>query len=353
MAIYHNHTKIIGRQAKDSGGNPLPGKRVSMLAKAAYRSGDALTDFAIGKRFDYQSRSHEVVRSGILAPEHSPAGIETNEAQDGTARKAQREIRQRLWNLIETVERRKDSQLAREFELGLPRELSTEEQAALVRDWCLAYLVSKGYVVDYSIHRSKDGQNPHAHVVCTMRPVDENAQLGFGKKPDMYGKFNGRGIVGKGAKADLEDWRETWAVAENQALKAAGRTERVDHRTLEAQGIDRVPGRKIGVSASAMERKGLKTERGKFARWAKMDSLTHLAVRDIEETGEVSQFGIGATWYERAQVAIGETATRLGELLRDESSGGGGLPSLPLSRDSDWTDYIMGRRNRGTDIDLG
>ena len=171
-------------------------------------------------------------------------------------------LRELLWNRIEAAGKRKDSQLAREFELALPIELSEKQRLEVLRDWCQSELADKGFAVDYAIHRSKDGNNPHAHVLCTMRPVDAASETGFGKKPDMAGKFTGRGIVGDGAKADLNDWRETWAVAQNKALEAAGSAARVDHRTLQAQGIDRVAGTHVGVSASAMEKKGMDTVRG-------------------------------------------------------------------------------------------
>ena len=351
MAIYHNKTQIIGRQAKDKNKQPIPGKQVSMLAKAAYRSGDRLKDERIDKTFDYRARAHEAARTGILAPDGSPAWLSTNEAQEGKERREQRGLREKLWNSIEAVEKRKDSQLAREFELALPRELTEDQNVELLRGWCKSEIVSKGYVVDYAIHRSKDGQNPHAHILCTTRPVEENAPSGFGKKPDMSGKFNGRGQVGKAAKADLEDWRETWGKAQNAALEAAGHDARVDHRTLEAQEIDRTPGVHVGVAAAAMERKGIETEKVDRSMWAKMDNLIRSAWRGIERTGEVPQTGTGRSWWERAEAALDWTIEQAGGFLRDESSGGRNVADTPTPAPAPapepastyWQDYIRER----------
>ena len=181
LAIFHETTRIIGRQAKDKAGKPIAGKQVSMLSKAAYRSGDRLHDEKRDLAFDYRSRSHETVQTGILAPDGSPAWLVTNEAKDGPERKEQAKLRELLWNKIEAAEKRKDSQLSREFELALPIELSEEQRLEALREWCQSEIVSKGFVVDYAVHRSKDGHNPHAHVLCTMRPVDAESETGSGR----------------------------------------------------------------------------------------------------------------------------------------------------------------------------
>ena len=329
MAIFHETTRIIGRQAKDKAGNKLAGKQVSMLSKAAYRSGDRLHDEKRDLAFDYRSRSHETVQTGIIAPDGSPAWLVTNEAKDGPERKEQAKLRELLWNNIEAAEKRKDSQLSREFELALPIELSEEQRLEVLREWCQSEIVSKGFVVDYAIHRSKDGNNPHAHVLCTMRPVDAESETGFGKKPDMAGKFTGRGIVGDGAKADLNDWRETWATAQNKALEAAGSDARVDHRTLEAQGIERVAGTHVGVSASAMEKKGMATVRGQARQDSGFVNQVMAALRDVVKFGqvaEVPQFD-GLSWWERmldgAVEVAGAAIDRAVALVRDESGIGG------------------------------
>ena len=351
MAIYHNRVKIIGRPVKDAVGKPLPGQQNSVVSKAAYRAGQKLKDDRAGMTWDYGNRKASVVHAEILAPSNAPGWLQGE--KHGGADEAGREARERLWNTIERAEKRKDSQLAREFELALPRELSDEQNIELVRAWCREQIVSKGFVVDFAVHRSEE--NPHCHVLCTMRPAEASAPEGFGKKPDMSGKFNGRGKVGIGAKADLEDWRETWAVAQNAALDAAGFEARVDHRTLEAQGIDKEPGIHIGVSATAMQRKGRETERGELSMWGKMDNLIRSAWRGIERNGEAPQVGIGDTWWERAQVAVGLAMEQVGDLLVDESSGGrralsssapAPAPASEPSPSTYWQDLISQQRQQ-------
>ena len=313
MAIYRLEAQIIGRKAKDRSRQPIPGREVSMLAKAAYRSGEKLKDERIDKTFNYASRSQEVVHSEIVAPEDSPGWLQGASSRD---------MRERLWNTVERVEKRKDSQLAREFLPALPVELSREGQIELVRDWCRAEFAGKGFVADFSIHQSKDGKNPHAHILVTTRPVDPDAPDGFGKKPDTAGKFNGRGSVGKGAKTDLDLWRESWEKQVNAALERAGEEARVDRRSLKERKIDREPEPKIGVHAQAMKKRGKEVdpERVRLARQVKVENQVRSAIRDVTERGEVFQHGAGSTWWERAQVAIGRFRERAGEFWRSEWS---------------------------------
>jgi hypothetical protein len=112
MAIYRLEAKIIGRRAKDKAGKPVPGKQVSVVAKAAYRSGQKLKDERMDKTYNYQSRTQEVVHHEVMAPDTAPAWLRPESAGGP---KAGRELRQRLWNEVERAEKRSDSQLAREF----------------------------------------------------------------------------------------------------------------------------------------------------------------------------------------------------------------------------------------------
>ena len=150
--------------------------------------------------------------------------------------------RQTLWNAVEQNEKRKDSQLARELEIGLPIELTHAENVELVRDYVNTHFVSKGMVADFSVHEDDPG-NPHAHVLLTMREVTPE---GFGPKVRSWN-----------AKADLLKWRETWAETANEHLAQAGHAIRIDHRTLEAQNIELEPGRKIGIGRERQEEKQL------------------------------------------------------------------------------------------------
>ena len=205
MAIYHLTAKVVSRA-----------KGQSVVASAAYRASEALYDERYGLTHDY-TRKEGVEHSEILLPEGAP-----KEFAD----------RQTLWNAVEQTEKRKDSQLARELEIGLPLELTHNENVELVRDYVKKHFVSKGMIADFSVHED-DPNNPHAHVLLTMREVNEQ---GFGPKVRSWN-----------AKADLLKWRETWAETANEHLARAGQAMRIDHRTLEAQNIELEPGRKIGI----------------------------------------------------------------------------------------------------------
>jgi ATP-dependent exoDNAse (exonuclease V) alpha subunit len=289
MAIYRFEAKVVGRAGR-SGGR-------SVVASAAYRSGSNLYDEKYEVRHDYTRRQAGVVYTEILAPDGAPSWVAD---------------REKLWNEVERKEdesnRRASAQLAREFVPALPVELSTEQRRELVLGFVKDELVARGMVADVSIHESKDGKNPHAHVLCTMREVDQN---GFGKKVRDWND-----------KEVLIHWREAWEQHCNTALEAAHLETRVDCRSLADQGIDREPQPKIGIEATAMERRGLETRRGVLAGLHAFGERIRSAIRGVESTGEVAQYGIGNTWWERAGAAIGHTFESAREVWRDQSSGG-------------------------------
>ena len=206
MAIYHLHAKMVSR---------AEGR--SAVGAAAYRSGSCLTDERTGYSFDYTEKPG-VEHTEIIAPEGAAGWV-----YDRTT----------LWNTVERSERRKDAQVARELEIALPVELSKDQQVELMRDFVRRSFVSKGMVADFAIHRDNP-ENPHAHLLLTTRSLTET---GFGLKRRDWN-----------AKAQLVAWRGEWAQSANEHLARAGLDIRIDHRTLEAQGIDLVPGRKIGLS---------------------------------------------------------------------------------------------------------
>lgn len=228
MAIYHFSAKVVSRSSGRS-----------VVAAAAYRSGERLTNERDGVRHDY-SRRQDVSHAEVLAPGGAPSWMSERGA---------------LWNGVESVERRKDAQLAREIEVSLPRELTAEQRVDLVRGFVREQFVARGMVADISIHTpqaSDGGEQPHAHVLLTLRGIEG---AGFGKKQREWND-----------RKQLEDWRASWSSSCNQALELGGHSERVDHRSLEAQGIEREPEPKLGVRAQAMERRGLETERGQVRR---------------------------------------------------------------------------------------
>jgi hypothetical protein len=158
-----------------------------------------------------------VIHSEIMVPPHAPPSFSD---------------RSTLWNSVELYEKAGNAQLAREVEIALPVELSREEQLRLVREYCSSQFVSKGMCADVCLHDTGGG-NPHAHILLTMRPLDE---------------------------------RGAWADLANAYLERNDSPERIDHRSYERQGIDQIPTVHVGVAACQMEKKGIATEKGELNR---------------------------------------------------------------------------------------
>ena len=252
IAIYHCSIKIVSR-----------GKGKSAVAAAAYRSGEKLTNEWDGLTHDYTKKGG-VVHSEILLPAHAPPAFSD---------------RSTLWNSVELSEKSNNAQLAREVEIALPVELSREEQTRLVREYCSSQFVSKGMIADFNLHDTGGG-NPHAHILLTMRPLDEKGAWLPKSKKEYVLDENGEKIRlpsgrYKTRKVDLVDWndrenaevwRRAWADLANEFLERNNRPERIDHRSYERQGIEQIPTAHVGVSATQMEKKGIVTERGELNR---------------------------------------------------------------------------------------
>lgn len=224
VAIYHCSVQVIGRSS---------GK--SSVASAAYRAAEKMYDDRTGLAYDY-TRKTGVDFKEILTPEGSPDWMKN---------------RDELWNRVEAVEKRKDAQVAREINIALPIELNKEQQIELLKEYVEDNFVKLGMIADVAIHNSK-GSNPHAHIMLTTREISSE---GFGNKNREWND-----------KELLEGWRASWSEHANHALASAGNEERIDHRSLEAQMIDRVPQIHVGVHAWAMEKKGIETDRGSINR---------------------------------------------------------------------------------------
>jgi Ti-type conjugative transfer relaxase TraA len=223
MAIYHFSAKLISRASGSSA-----------LAAAAYRSAGRLYDQRLDRHHDFSNKAG-VVHSEVMLPEHAPA-----EWAD----------REKLWNAVEAAEVRKDAQLAREVEFALPRELTQADGIELAREFVAQQFVSRGMVADLNVHwdLGADGEpKPHAHVMLTTRSADEN---GFGPKERDWNRTD-----------LLEQWRERWGEHVNARLAELDIDARIDHRSLEAQGIALEPQHKIGAAASRRLAQGLSAER--------------------------------------------------------------------------------------------
>lgn len=280
IAIYHCSIKIISR-----------GKGKSAVAAAAYRSGEKLTNDYDGTTHDF-TRKGGVVYTEILLPDNAP-----REYAD----------RSTLWNAVEAVEKYKNAQLSREIEIALPNELSETECIALAKEFAQKTFVDKGMCADVCIHNpNREQKNIHAHIMLTMRPFSEDGTWGDKQKKEYLLDKNGNKIYDKrkqtykcrtvqttdwNRREKAEEWREAWAEFLNQSLVDKGlataeellqhrrnikleNSEQVtgggngssatlvDHRSFERQGRLEKPTVHMGVAATQMERKGIRTIKG-------------------------------------------------------------------------------------------
>lgn len=223
MAIYHFSVKVISRATG-----------ASAVASAAYRSASRLHDERLDRDHDFTNKGG-VVHSEIMLPDGAPEQLSD---------------RVTLWNTVEAGEKRKDAQLSREVEFAIPREMDQAQGIALARDFVQREMVDRGMVADLNVHWDvgADGlAKPHAHVMLSMREVGEE---GFGGKVRDWNRTE-----------LVEHWREAWADHVNERLAELDIDARIDHRSLEDQGIDLEPQHKIGPAAGRMAGEGVETER--------------------------------------------------------------------------------------------
>lgn len=219
MASYHLSVKTVSR----STGRSAP-------AAAAYRAGVKITDERTGLVHDY-TRKQGVEHSAIVLPANAPEWSADRAA---------------LWNAAEQAETRKNSTVAREFEIALPSELDADGRRSLAMSFAKEISERHSVAVDVCIHtphRYGDDRNHHAHLLVTTRQLGPE---GLGAKTrELDQKQSG----------EIERWRGRWADMQNSALERAGSTERVDHRSYERQGKDIEAELKQGPAVTAMERK--------------------------------------------------------------------------------------------------
>lgn len=237
MAIFHCQVSVVSR-----------GSGQSACASAAYCAGEKIKCDRLGITHDY-TKKRGVDHSEILTPEINGKTFDTNRAH--------------LWNKVESSEKRKDAQLARSIVVAIPIELERQSKIDLVREFVTENFVSQGMIADVNIH-DINSHNPHAHILLTMRElvITPTGKIEFGNKNRDW---NERALVDR--------QRQNWATTANKYLAQVGDS-RIDHRSLADQGIERIPQIHIGVAASAMEKKGIRTERG--------DQHRQIAVANLE-----------------------------------------------------------------------
>ncbi|MDX5091846.1 MobQ family relaxase [Streptococcus anginosus] len=252
MAIYHLCIKIISR-----------GKGKSAVAASAYRSGEKIKNEYDGIVHDF-TRKGGIAHTEILLPENAPQEF----LDRGT-----------LWNSVEKIEKSKNSQLAREIEVALPKELDREKQIELIREYVKENFVKVGMCADIALHDKNDG-NPHCHILLTMRPLNEDTTWGAKSKKEYILDENGEKIKLKNGnyktrkinttdwneQDKAEEWRKTWADITNKYLEENSIQNKVDHRSYLRQGIEQIPTIHLGVSATQMEKKSIATDRGNINR---------------------------------------------------------------------------------------
>lgn len=241
--MYHFRVKTISRTSKRTAAGAVAYRTAgrSPTAAIAYRVGEVLIDPLTGKKHDYRAKARidadgfGILHTEIVAPLNAPDWVQDL---------------QTLIDKSERAEKRKDSQYFRELEISLPRELSLEDQKLLLRAFAEKHCAAHGMVAVIAIHNeraSDGGENPHAHVILTMRHLKAD---GFGNKNRAWND-----------KEYVRAWRKAWAELANELLAAHGLTTRLDHRSFWDRGIDVEPIRWVpllkGVgppSADALDR---------------------------------------------------------------------------------------------------
>ena len=338
MAIYHLEAKVVSR-----------GAGRSAVAASAYLSCSHLYNDYDGIQHDY-TKKQGLVWQQVFLPEYAP-----KEWQD----------REKLWNAVEEVETAKDSRLAREFVVALPIELSREQQIELLQDFIREQFVADGMCADAAIHDT-DGHNPHAHILLTVRPLDEQGKWQYKTEKEYLCMRNGeeQGFtaaefraaqnegwekqypykVGKkkvymtpsaaeaqglvradkhpkstrygrqnpiserwNSEEQLAAWRAAWADVTNRYLEHAGREERIDHRSNAARGLDEIPTIHEGAAAQALERRGIISDRCELNRQIKADNTL---LRELK--AEIKKL---AALVARAVPAIAEGLEKLRSLV--------------------------------------
>lgn len=225
---------------------------------------------------------------------------------------------------MELFEKSRNAQLARHIETALPRELDLEEHIAIVREYCKQF-TDAGMCVDFAIHDKGDG-NPHAHILLTVRPMDERGQW-LPKCKKVYDlDENGQRIrlpsgAWKSHKEDTCDWndhgkanlwRKSWAETVNAHLLAAGLTDTIDHRNNAERGIEELPTIHMGVAACQMEKRGIVTERGTLNRNIQK---TNRLMREVREQIEKLKAWLSALFGQRETLTQPPKSPSLHELL--------------------------------------
>lgn len=242
LAITHFTPQIISR-----------GEGRSAVAAAAYRHCARMENEREGRVADFTNKTG-LAHSEFASPDDAPDWVKGIIEGKSPAQSSEA-----FWNRVEAFEGRKDAQLAKEFILALPIELTTEQNIALMRDFVVSEVTARGLIADWVYHDSAG--NPHVHLMTSLRPLTDD---GFGgKKVPILGADGQpqRSKTGQiqyklwaGDKADFLELRNSWYAAQNKHLELNGHDIRVDGRSYAERGIELEPTPHIGVSAKNIQR---------------------------------------------------------------------------------------------------
>ena len=265
MAIYHMQAKVVSR-----------GSGRSAVAASAYMSCSRMYNDYDGIQHDY-TKKHGLIYQEVMIPPMAPS--EWND-------------REQLWNAVEETEKTKDSRLAREFVVALPVELDKDSNISLLQDFIKKNFVDMGMCADFAIHDT-DGHNPHAHILLTVRPLNENGTWQYKTEKEYLcikdGEEKGYERIDKHPKSSrygrqnpiseqwnsdeqLCIWRANWTDAVNKMLARNQINATIDHRSFADQGITEQPTIHEGYIAQNMEKKGMIADRCEINRQIRADN---------------------------------------------------------------------------------
>lgn len=266
MAQYSFNCKMMSRA-----------KGHSAIASASYRSGEKLYSERYGK-YSFYARDTEP-EAFIMKPDHAPKWVLD---------------REELWNGVEEKEKHAKAQLARSFMLALPNEMTNEQQRNLIEEFAKKQLVDRGMVADIAIHRD-DKNNPHAHIMTTVRPFNEDGEWGDktkieylldedgNKQKNKSGNVKSRKVdlTNWGNKEVFKEWRSSWADIQNKHLEKNGYSDRVTDKSFAEQGVNKTPTIHEGYVAREMEKDGKVSERMEQNRFIKNNNSEEESNRKV------------------------------------------------------------------------
>ena len=302
----------------------------------------------------YPEAKEDLVHAEVLLPEKAPREF------------ADRAV---LWNTVENYEDRIDAQLARTTIINMPNDWSYELAVEVVRDYIQRNFVDYGMCADFAIHDSENPvthqRNLHFHLMLTMRPFDENGQWKEVKESKPYAldengnripvidpetgkqKVDGRNrkqwkrtkvsSTGWDSPLNASKWRKDWADTINKTNERIGLDEKWEHESFEKRGLDILPTKHVGARASALEAKGIATDRGDYNRWVKLQNLSiRNAAKKVAEAVEAVRIET-AKWKATIEEKKNEILDMIDKVVKKN-----GILALPVVRSK----YLAKIKNR-------